>query len=170
MPRISLCGTCLPLGRSARYGCFWSHYKMMSLLLRHWNRYKMPAIFQTTLSGAFSWMKMYEFPLKIHWSLFLRVHWNILALAQIMAWHRPGDKPLSAPMLFSLLTYICVARPQWINWAMHACICTWQCYRSKRLKSLLFIHVDEGESRLLHSTKGDHSTKEIFPIITRLIY
>ena len=31
---------------------------------------------------------------------------NIPALGQIMAWHRPGDKPLSEPMMFSLLTYI----------------------------------------------------------------
>ena len=40
---------------------------------------------------------------------------NILALVQIMAWRRPGDKPLSEPMVVSLLTHICVTRPQWIN-------------------------------------------------------
>ena len=40
---------------------------------------------------------------------------NIQALVQIMAWRRPGDKPLSAPMLVSLLTHICVTRPQWVN-------------------------------------------------------
>ena len=38
---------------------------------------------------------------------------NIPALVQIMAWHRPGDKPLSEPMMVSLLTHICVTRPQW---------------------------------------------------------
>ena len=32
-----------------------------------------------------------------------------------MAWRRPGDKPLSDPMMVSLLTHICVTRPQWIN-------------------------------------------------------
>ena len=32
---------------------------------------------------------------------------NIQALVQIMAWYRPGDKPLSEPMLVSLLTHIC---------------------------------------------------------------
>ena len=36
---------------------------------------------------------------------------NILALVQIMAWRRPGDKPLSEPMMVSLPTHICVARP-----------------------------------------------------------
>ena len=39
---------------------------------------------------------------------------NILALVQIMAWRRPGDKPLSEPMMVSLLTHICVTRPQWV--------------------------------------------------------
>ena len=40
---------------------------------------------------------------------------NIPALVQIMAWRRPGDKPLSNPMMVSLLTHICVTRPQWVN-------------------------------------------------------
>ena len=38
---------------------------------------------------------------------------NISALVQIMAWRRPGDKPLSEPMLVNLLTHTCVTRPQW---------------------------------------------------------
>ena len=32
-----------------------------------------------------------------------------------MAWHHPGDKPLSEPMVVRLLTHICVTRPQWVN-------------------------------------------------------
>ena len=32
-----------------------------------------------------------------------------------MAWCRPGDKPLSEPMMVTLPTHICVARPQWVN-------------------------------------------------------
>ena len=40
---------------------------------------------------------------------------NIPALVQIMAWRRPGDKPLSEPMMVSLLTNICVTRPQWVK-------------------------------------------------------
>ena len=31
------------------------------------------------------------------------------------AWRRSGDKPLSEPMMVSLLTHICVTRPQWVN-------------------------------------------------------
>ena len=37
---------------------------------------------------------------------------NIRALVQIMAWRRPGDKPLSEPVMVGLLTHICVTRPQ----------------------------------------------------------
>ena len=36
----------------------------------------------------------------------------ITALVQIMAWRRPGYKPLSEPMMVSLLTLICVTQPQ----------------------------------------------------------
>ena len=39
----------------------------------------------------------------------------IPALVQIMAWRRPGDKPLSEPNMVSLLTHICVTRPQWVK-------------------------------------------------------
>ena len=40
---------------------------------------------------------------------------NNPALVQIMAWRRSGDKPLSEPMMVTLPTHICVARPQWVN-------------------------------------------------------
>ena len=40
---------------------------------------------------------------------------NNPALFQIMAWRRPGDKPLSEPMMVSSLTHICVTRHQWVN-------------------------------------------------------
>ena len=38
---------------------------------------------------------------------------NIPALVQIMAWRRPGDRPLSEAMMIRLMTHICVTRPQW---------------------------------------------------------
>ena len=40
---------------------------------------------------------------------------NILALVQIMAWRRPGDKPLAEPMIVGWPTHICVTRPQWVK-------------------------------------------------------
>ena len=45
--------------------------------LTHWGRDKMAAIYQTTFSNAFSWMKMYKFRLRFHWSLFQRVQFTI---------------------------------------------------------------------------------------------
>ena len=39
----------------------------------------------------------------------------IPALVQIMAWRRPGDKPLPEPIMHRLLTHICVNRYNWRN-------------------------------------------------------
>ena len=84
--------------------------------LTHWVRDKMAAIFQTTFSNAFCWMKMYEFRLKISLKFVPQGPINnIPALVQIMAWRRPGDKPLSGPMMVKLPTHICVTRPQWVK-------------------------------------------------------
>ena len=46
--------------------------------LTHWGRDKMAAVSQTTLSNAFSWMKMLEFRLRFHWSLFLKDQLTII--------------------------------------------------------------------------------------------
>ena len=40
---------------------------------------------------------------------------DITSLVQIMAWRRPGHKPLSEPVMVSLPTHISVTRPQWVN-------------------------------------------------------
>ena len=40
---------------------------------------------------------------------------NNPAAIQIMAWHRPGDKPLSEQIMVRFPTYICVNRPQWVK-------------------------------------------------------
>ena len=44
---------------------------------------------------------------------------NIPAMVQIMAWRRPGDKPLSEPMVVNLLTHLYITRPQWVNELAH---------------------------------------------------
>ena len=51
------------------------HYNTMGLT--HWGRDAIDAITQTTFSSAFYWKKMFEFRLKFHWSLFLRVQLTI---------------------------------------------------------------------------------------------
>ena len=64
-----------------------------------------------------SWIKIYEFRLKISLLKFVprgSIN-NIPTLVQIMAWRRPGDKPLSEPMVARLLMHICVTWPQWVN-------------------------------------------------------
>ena len=102
-----------------------SNVKNMILMLRHgmvslwigwvnqhkpltrWGRHKMDANSLRIFSKAFSWMKIYKLP---------KGPINIIsALNQIMAWRRPGDKPLSEPMVFRLLTHTCIDRPQWVN-------------------------------------------------------
>ena len=40
---------------------------------------------------------------------------NIPKLAQIMAWHWPGVKPLSEPMMVKSPKHLCVTRFQWVN-------------------------------------------------------
>ena len=40
---------------------------------------------------------------------------NIPELVQIMAWRRPGAKPLSEPIMVNLQMHICVSRPQWVK-------------------------------------------------------
>ena len=62
-------------------------------VLTYWGWDKVAAISQTTLSNAFSWMKISVFWFKLIWSLF-----------------RPDDKPLSEPMVVRSLKHICVTR------------------------------------------------------------
>ena len=40
---------------------------------------------------------------------------NIPAWVQIMAWRRPGDKPLSETIMVRLPTHLCVTRLRWVN-------------------------------------------------------
>ena len=66
---------------------------------------------------------------------------NIPALVQIMAWRRPGDKPLSEPVMVSLLTHICVIRPQWVK-ETNIDPGYWQVYASPVPFSLTWINFD----------------------------
>ena len=40
---------------------------------------------------------------------------KISTLVQIMAWRRSGDKPLSEPLMVSLLAHVCVTRSEWVK-------------------------------------------------------
>ena len=67
------------------------HGNVLAWYLTHWGRDKMADIFPPTFSNGFSWMKMYEFRLIFHWSLFLGVqltifqHWFRLWLGAVQA-------------------------------------------------------------------------------------
>ena len=84
-------------------------YTQRFLSLTHWGRDKMAAIFQRTFSNGFSWINI-----SLKFVPRGRIN-NIPTLVQVMAWRRPGDKPLSEPMMARLPTHICVTRPQWVN-------------------------------------------------------
>ena len=56
---------------------------------------------------------------------------NIPALVQILVWRRRGDKPLSEPMMVSLLAHICVIRPQWVRDGIMKKICHISCEREE---------------------------------------
>ena len=60
-----------------KFSCIWEGQSWW-VRVAHWGRDKMAALFQTTFSNAFWWMKIYEFRLRFHWSLFLRVKLTIL--------------------------------------------------------------------------------------------
>ena len=91
---------------------------------------------------------------------------NTPALIHIMAWCRPGDKPLSETMMVSLpmhISYICVTRPQWVKTNLqihqwfdirsicqkHAEIINWHIF----LISYNFFHVTNYSLTLICKTK-----------------
>ena len=85
-----------------------------SVILSHWGRYKWPTFprrhFQmhfvkenASISIIISLKFVPKTPIN-----------NITALVQIMTWRRPGDKPLSDPIMVRLPTHICVTRPHWV--------------------------------------------------------
>ena len=51
----------------------WTNVDFTVRPLTHWGRDKLATVFQTTFSNTLSWMKMYEFRLRFHWSLFVKV-------------------------------------------------------------------------------------------------
>ena len=82
---------------------------------------------------------------------------NISSLVQIMALRRPGDKPLSEPMMASSLTHIGVTRPQWVNSLppvlQQAIICT---NADLQLKGNFYENTNFGISSLFMYYKQDH--------------
>ena len=72
---------------------------------------------------------------------------NLSALVQIMAWCQPGSKPLSEPMMVSLLMHICITQPQWVKqcwriWAKHMRILNYDHRQNKAQQTPVYIFWD----------------------------
>ena len=91
--------------------CRTAHQPFNTLRLRQNGRYFADDIFKYIFLNENAWISL-KISLKFVPNVPID---NIPALVQIMAWRRPGDKPLSEPMMVSVLTHICVTRPQWVN-------------------------------------------------------
>ena len=88
---------------------------MRSNHLTHWGRDKWPPFSRRHFQMHFlQWKYMNFAEISLRFVPNGPIN-NIPALVQIMAWHRPDDKPLSEPVLVGLLTHIWVTRPQWVK-------------------------------------------------------
>ena len=82
----------------------------------HWGLVKTAAIFQTTFSDAFSWMKTFEFQTTFYRTMFLRMLFTIW-----QHWFREwlGDEQAKSHYLkqcwYAVHTHICVSLPQWVS-------------------------------------------------------
>ena len=85
-------------------------YLICSLCVASWLRVMILTMWN---SRAFSWNETVRILIKISLKFVAKGPIsNIPSLVQIMAWHQPGAKPLSEPMLVRLLTHISVTWPQ----------------------------------------------------------
>ena len=93
---------------------------------------------------------------------------NIPALVQIMAWRRSGDKPLYEAMMVSLLTHICVTRPQWVNHPKIPILnCQWIIQSKTMAINYLFIPKSitiQFDKKLNQSTTDSNNQQTLFLI------
>ena len=92
--------------------------------------------FQTTISNAFSWMKIYVFWISLKFVPTGPIN-NIPSSVQVMAWRRPGDNPLSEPMMDYLLTHICVTRPWWVKFIICYPYILWCIFRPSKYDTMV---------------------------------
>ena len=123
-------------------------------------------------------MKIFEFSVKMSLKSVAkgRIN-NIPALVEIMAWRHPGDKPLSEPMTVSLLTYICITRPQCVKvlntWRVHLCDHdSTHLVHSRQLKVswywyAAFFYASRSQSRTLPRNRTDRSLPRPNPVNVR---
>ena len=88
-------------------GCHYGCWLFNTLWLRQNGRH-FPDIFRCVFLNQNVWIL-----LKISLKFVSKVWINIPALVQMMAWHRPGDNPLSETMMVWLPMHIRITRPNW---------------------------------------------------------
>ena len=85
---------------------------------------------------------------------------NIPTLVQVMAWRRPGDKPLSEPMMVRLPTHICVTQAQWVKsfklTLPHICWISWHSHHNYATNMVhpIFFKMLTGDPHLLACMYG----------------
>ena len=105
--------------------------------LTHWGRDEMDAISQTTLSNAFSWMKMFAYRLKFHWSLFLRVQ---LTISQHwFRWWLGADQATSHYLDQWWLDYRRIYASLGLNELTHWGRTNWSPFRGRHFQTHLFL-------------------------------
>ena len=80
--------------------------------------------------------------------------YNIPALVLIMAWRRPGDKPLSEPMMASSSTHICVTQPQWVNILIWSLYILWKDLISSPVLFQYEVHVWYNTRSIYHTMQA----------------
>ena len=98
----------------------------------HWGRDKIDEFFETAFWNAFSWMRMFEFRLTFHWSVFLRAE-----LTRVQHWLRWW---LGADQLIS-------------HYLNHWCLLYWRIYASRALNELRCIRYFVGRDNLVPQLK-----------------
>ena len=111
-------------------------------------------IFKCIFLNENVWISSKIFSIKIN---------NIPALVQVMAWRRPGNKPLYEPTMVSLLTHICVTRPQWVNgsWIIDAHAFNCQLGGSS-FEPLVLFSWDQRIANEKVSNEADHDILQIY--------
>ena len=91
-------------------------HNLLTFWLTHWGWDKIAAILQMAFLKCIFLNENVSIFIKIALKFMPKVPINnIPALFQIIPWHWPDDKPLSEPMMVSLLMHISVSQSQWIK-------------------------------------------------------
>ena len=136
------------------------HVHLQFRHLTHWGRDKMAAFSQTTLWNAFFFNENTRISIKVSLKFVPKGPINnIPALVQIMDWRWSGGKPLSEPMMISLLTHICVTRPQWVK----ALFCNVFCVRKTNnpVTHVLYVTRLVLQQKTVIRSQGEHLYKLI---------